>query len=72
MSFPPCPMTTVASRAPAADDPAGALPYVCPACATPNVVDLVALSRASATACVSCGRLLKVRDVMRARLTPRS
>lgn len=48
------------------------LAFVCPACAAPNEVDLLALSRERATACTACKRRLRDVDVIRARTFPRA
>lgn len=48
------------------------VPFVCPICAAPNDVSLIALSRAGFTSCASCKKKLRAQDVMRARLAPRS
>lgn len=60
------------SRVPLEIEERGQLAFVCPACTAPNVVGLVALSRAEATRCVACSRTLKTSDVIRARHSPRA
>lgn len=48
------------------------VPFVCPVCAGANSVELVKLSRAGGTTCVSCERFLRSADVMRAMHSPRA
>lgn len=48
------------------------VPFVCPACAGPNRVHLVSLSRAGGMDCEACGRWLRSGDVMRAMHAPRT
>lgn len=48
------------------------VPFVCPACAADNAVELIALSRAGGMPCVQCERYLKSADVMRAMHAPRA
>lgn len=59
-------MTTVAAKPPVL------VPFVCPVCAAPNAVNLIALSRAGSTECASCKKRLRSADVMRAMHAPRS
>gem|GEM_PF-4565893 len=47
------------------------VPFVCPVCAAPNAVQLVALSRVGGMNCGKCSRWLRVQDVMRAMHAPR-
>lgn len=47
------------------------VPFVCPVCAAPNGVNLIALSRAGHTTCVKCEKKLRAADVMRAMHDPR-
>jgi uncharacterized protein YbaR (Trm112 family) len=47
------------------------VPLVCPVCAAPNAVALVALSRAGGHTCQRCNKWLRVQDVMRAMHAPR-
>ena len=59
------------SQTAAAAKPAVLVPFVCPICAAPNELSLIALSRAGFTTCASCKKRLRPQDVMRARLAPR-
>ena len=47
------------------------VPFVCPICAGPNAVGLIALSRAGGMDCQKCGKRLRASDVMRAMHAPR-
>jgi hypothetical protein len=47
------------------------VPFVCPICAGPNAVNLIALSRAGGVDCGKCGKRLRSADVMRAMHSPR-
>lgn len=62
-------MTTVAATAPTKT--LVLVPYVCPICAAPNAVNLIALSRAGNTQCQACKKTLRSTDVMRAMHSPR-
>lgn len=56
----------------AAVKPVVLVPFVCPICAAPNAVNLIALSRAGSTDCASCKKRLRSADVMRAMHSPRT
>ncbi len=47
------------------------VPFVCPICAAPNAVQLIALSRAGGMDCAECKKHLRATDVMRAMHAPR-
>jgi hypothetical protein len=47
------------------------VPFVCPICAGPNAVNLIALSRAGGVNCAKCSKHLRSSDVMRAMHAPR-
>lgn len=47
------------------------VPYVCPVCAAPNAVNLIALSRTGSTDCQACKKKLRSADIMRAMHSPR-
>lgn len=48
------------------------VPFVCPICAGPNAVALIALSRAGGVKCAKCSKWLRANDVMRAMHAPRT
>ena len=50
---------------------AAPFPFVCPACAAPQVTDLLLLARRGAVNCTACGRRLTSAHVMKARQAPR-
>jgi hypothetical protein len=58
-------MSTVAAK------PVVLVPFVCPICAAPNAVQLIALSRAGGMNCAGCQKRLRATDVMRAMHAPR-
>ena len=60
-----CMSSVVAVKAPVL------VPFVCPICAAPNAVNLIALSRAGCTSCAACKKNLRSADVMRAMHSPR-
>jgi len=47
------------------------VPFVCPICAASHGVHLISVTRAGGTACPSCGKWLRLMDVVRAIHDPR-